>query len=113
MMNEIFSEAYFGRCQTSKMDVFPKSIIGLKILDVFAKNPILGAWLGTTYAIFTNIRNISLVNLFVAIISPKYSGENAGNVKINFYNLFYNQKSNWMQKMETLKNRWKLKWQIE
>ena len=77
------------------------------------KNPILGAWLGTTYAIFTNIRNISLVNLFVAIISPKYSGENAGNVKINFYNLFYNQKSNWMQKMETLKNRWKLKWQIE
>ena len=39
--NGTFSEVYSGPYQTSKMELFAKTVIRLKLLNVFAKNSFL------------------------------------------------------------------------
>ena len=43
------SEAYSQPCQTSKIEVFTKTVNKLKLLFILAKNSILGVWQGSKY----------------------------------------------------------------
>ena len=45
----IFLEAYSEACQTSKMELFAKTINGWKSLTIFAKISILDVWQGSEY----------------------------------------------------------------
>ena len=42
--NATFSKVSLGRCQTSKMVLFAKIVIGFRPLNVFSKKPDLEVW---------------------------------------------------------------------